>query len=632
MKIRHQTLLNNLITGILPLLLVSGILLILQHREENTQLRRSMESYVDTFKIALEADLEKYRNYTYFISHQNFRITEQNGRTQFRLSDESMFGTRYKIRMYEIFLGSTNYYRDIYNWRDVMYAASPGAVEYLWDHLQKPQFTRRHTTSLPDLVSNVLVMRNCSIIYDHIRELKRGFAEIVTPLDYDYFSEFAFQEFDLVYFIQTPGGFVFSNPELNRVEVSRILEEVVLADSGELPKVQLDDGKTYYYFRSPLMQVAPLDLRSKALHREWAYIGILYDVSLRNKQFLQFQGLSRVAILFSVLLLSLISLWFSNRLTRPLSRLESDIARFDREMTPIEAPAQVRDEISSIQNSFAAMSRHILENTQTIQAERNKLQIQQELMDTELELARNIQMNLIPKTSPVEYIRFFYRPMEKLGGDFFQVYDLDLDRICVFISDVSGHGVPAALVTTMLNSFIIQNLDLADRPADFLFELNEFLIQQSTQNFVTALFGVYDPGRRTFHFSLAGHNLPYIIKGSQVFCPWVSNRGLPLGILSNHDLRYMEKPYMDASLQLAAGDHLLFTTDGVEETVNEEQHRAHPESALPDFSESRLVEVIHEHVHKKRKDLIRSLLRGLEAYRGRESFDDDVCIIDLEVR
>lgn len=632
MKIRQKTLLNNLLTGLLPLLTVAFLLLILHRREEFTIMRKNMESYVNTFKIALEADLEKFRNYTYFISHQNFLIEEVKGRIQFRLSDESMFGTRYKVRMYEVFLGNTNYYRDIYNWRDVTFAASQPAIDYIWEHLQSPQYTRRYTTTIPDLVSNVLVLRNCSIIYDLERNAKTGFAEIVTPLDYDYFSEFAFQEFELVYFIQTPNGFVLSNPDLNKPSVIQKLQSVQLKDSGSLPKIKLDDGKTYYFYRSPLMQISPLDLRLGYQEKKWTYIGVLYDVNMKNKQFFQFQNMSRISILLSIIILSLISLWFSNTLTRPLSKLEYDIARFDKEMSPITPPPQIKDEITSIQNSFASMSQHILENTRIIKEERNKLQLQQELMDNELDLARKIQMNLIPKSSPVDYIRFFYQPMEKLGGDFLKLTPLSFDRMGIFISDVSGHGVPAALVTTMLNSFIVQNLDDDTTPSGFMYDLNEFILRQSTENFVTALFGIYDPVKKNLTYSVAGHNLPYIIHKDQVYCQNTGSRGLPLGILNTRELKYMEKGYMDITLEVPAGDHILFTTDGVEEAVNRQTHIQNPDSLMEDFGEAVMIRTIHEHFKKRKKDLIRSITAGLQEFRGTDSFDDDICIIDLEVK
>lgn len=652
MKLRPRTIINNLIAGLLPLLFLFLVLVVMHKRDELQNIRRDMESYVNTFRIALEADLEKNRNYASFLNLQNVDITPQ-GRVMRTTRRELFVANRYKIRMYEVFWGSTNIYRDMYSWRDNLYAASDTVSAYIWDYLQKPQFTRNHTTTIPDLVSNRLVLRNVAIIYDLNNNRKAGYSEIVTPLDYDYFTEFAFQEFDLVYFVRSPVGVVFSHPDLDTAENRDILMQAPVRGTGPVPQMRLSDGRMYYMHMSPLIQIHQMLGSPQNGERPWAYIGILQDTSIRNKQYHQFLSTSHITIIVSVILLILISLWFANNLTRPLTRLEQDVARFDREMVPVEPPAAVVDEISSIQNSISDMSRHILENTRIIEQEkqelkhqqalileynevieqdRNKLRIQQDLMDMELDLARRIQMNLIPQKSPVDDIYLFYRPMEKLGGDFLQVYQLDQEQSLLFISDVSGHGVPAALVTTMLNSFIIQNLELSAHPAEFLHRMNTYLRAQSTENFVTALLGIYDRRQRSFLYALAGHNPPYVIRPDQVYCTWHPIRGLPLGILSREELIFMNKGYSEFSIQLEAGDHLLLTTDGVEEAVNQEAHSQSPGQRLEEFGDRMMTEALHAHFRQHKKTLIQSLVSSMQKFRGSEQFDDDICMIDLEIR
>ncbi len=631
MKIRQKMILNNILVGILPLLILSLIILLLFRKEEHTYIRKNLETYANTFKIALESDLEKYRNYTYFISHQNFRFDNTGAKYNFRLSDESMFGTRYKIRMYEIFLGNTNVYRDIYNWRDSFYSASQNTIDHLWKHLLLPRYTRRYTTSIPEIVSNTLVLRNCSIIYDYAANTKIGFTEIVTPLDYDYFAEFAFQEYEVIYFIETSGGYVFSHPDFNTPESAARLTNVDFKNSGKLPRIMMNNKREYYYFKAPLMQIPDMERINEPHDKPWSYIGILYDVRLKNKQFFQFQNMTIISILISVIILTIISYIFSSNLTRPLRKLERDIKVFDKHLIPISDPVVVNDEISSIHHSIASMTTHIVENTKLIQEEKNKLQLQQDIMDSELEMARQIQKNLLPASSPRNNIRFYYQAMEQLGGDYFHFGSLGKDRVIIFISDVSGHGVPAALITTMLNSFIFQNQHLSDKPEHFLEGLNHFLIHQASQNFVTALYGILDLKRLTFDFSVAGHGMPYLIRGFHISCPLVQHRGFPLGVLPSSDLKYFDKEYAMQHMDLEAGDQLLFTTDGVEECVNYKKHDRSPQKSLEEFGDQALFSTIHEHKKRNNKDLLRSLKKGLIKFRGKESFDDDVCMIVIDI-
>ncbi|HOG64474.1 MAG TPA: SpoIIE family protein phosphatase, partial [Spirochaetota bacterium] len=118
-------------------------------------------------------------------------------------------------------------------------------------------------------------------------------------------------------------------------------------------------------------------------------------------------------------------------------------------------------------------------------AERNKLREKNERMQSELEMARRIQLQLVPAVGPVKGLAFEYRPMTIIGGDFYDFVTF-VGRpleIGIFISDVSGHGVPAALIASMLKSTLLQSVDILDDPPALMTRLNDTLVSKTNDNF-----------------------------------------------------------------------------------------------------------------------------------------------------
>ena len=149
--------------------------------------------------------------------------------------------------------------------------------------------------------------------------------------------------------------------------------------------------------------------------------------------------------------------------------------------------------------------------TRELEQEKELLQIRNTTIENELIIARKIQMQIIPGHSPVENIFAFYKPMDKVGGDFYDFLKYrDPHKIGIFLSDVSGHGVPAAFITSMIKTSILQAGADREDPATLLSHLNELLLNQTGGNFVTAFYGIYNPPTREFIFSNSGHNPPLI--------------------------------------------------------------------------------------------------------------------------
>ena len=262
--------------------------------------------------------------------------------------------------------------------------------------------------------------------------------------------------------------------------------------------------------------------------------------------------------------------------------------------------------------------------------EKNKLKIRNELMETELEMARKIQMKLIPEISPAPNISFYYKPMEAVGGDFYDFVQFqDPDLLGVFISDVSGHGVPAAFITSMIKSTILQACPFISSPAETLTYFNDVLFHQTNGNFITAFYGIYNRQTRSFVYANAGHNAPYLIRKDRVNQLKSAPSGIPLAVLSNREMNEIGKRYCDSTVELKLTDKLILYTDGLVETVNTLDKIVNPHT--PDFETAGIENVMKEIRHLKASRFVEEISERLIKFRGDDHFDDDVCIICMDV-
>ena len=250
-------------------------------------------------------------------------------------------------------------------------------------------------------------------------------------------------------------------------------------------------------------------------------------------------------------------------------------------------------------------------------------------MEFDLDMARTIQKCFIPGKSPAPYISFLYKPMEKVGGDFFDfIRPPGDDRIGMFISDVSGHGVPAAFITAMIKSSILQNFSNAASPSSLLETLNDILIDQSADNFITAFIGNYNPGTREFVYSNAGHNPPYIIDDTAIEYLNIKNNAPPLAIMNNSELLSMKKRFIDESVVLQKGSKLILYTDGLTEAININNDE---ETRDKNFESEILNGSFRAHFGKPAALFLEGVYRDLVDFRGCDDFDDDVCVICVDV-
>ncbi len=259
-----------------------------------------------------------------------------------------------------------------------------------------------------------------------------------------------------------------------------------------------------------------------------------------------------------------------------------------------------------------------------LEIEQNKLKMKNEMIDIELGMARKIQTELIPSESPIPNLAFFYKPMEKVGGDFYDFIQFEKnDKVGIFLSDVSGHGVPAAFITSMIKSHNLQYGKKFDTPSDFLHNLNDFLLNKTGENFITAFYAIFDRKTGDLYYSNAGHNSPFLIKRNSIKILPIEGRGIPLGILSRQELAHMSKPYTSHHIHLAHKNKVFLYTDGLSETTN-----IYDNERL--FEAKEMMETMQEIRDLSPHSFVQKMFSQLSEFRQSKTFEDDICMICLE--
>lgn len=251
----------------------------------------------------------------------------------------------------------------------------------------------------------------------------------------------------------------------------------------------------------------------------------------------------------------------------------------------------------------------LIQKQKTLNSSYNKMKI-------ELELSKKIQKNIIPGTPPVFsglQIASIYKPLGEIGGDFYDyIIMTNPGRIGFFIADVTGHGVPSALITSMLKILIATSGKHREHTSEMLFYINKHLYEKSGGYLTTAFYCIYEPAKMTLTYSRGGHSFPYLIRdGStgKMVCD-----GYILGAKKN-------PVFESKKIQLQKGDKILLFTDGLIEATNREYHTF----------ESVIADVLLKYSHRGITDFVKNIFSECISFREGNPSEDDISIIGIEV-
>ena len=240
--------------------------------------------------------------------------------------------------------------------------------------------------------------------------------------------------------------------------------------------------------------------------------------------------------------------------------------------------------------------------------------IEKEKLEKELQVASEIQLGMLPRALP-QHPRFDLAarmvPTSAVGGDFYDVIPLGYGLLGIAIGDVTGHGVPAALLMASTVTLLRAGAGLGSSPRELLESVNRHLLEtNNTGMFVTVLYGVLGGSGDEFEYARAGHPLPVVLDAERKPLALDKGTGQPLGLFD-------ELLLDEGKLALPEGGLMLLHTDGVTEAPDEQGQF---------FGDDRLVTALQSTAGGA-DQVCEAVWRAVQAYQGSVPQDDDVTLL-----
>lgn len=499
---------------------------------------------------------------------------------------------------------------------------------FFWDWYQIPRELHRAVWSEPyfDEGAGNIIMATYSIPFSRKSGGDRVLTGIVTAdisLDWlvDIVSRISPYESGYSFLISQSGVFV-THPDREVIMRESIFSVAEAANDEELRKT----GRAMIGGRQGFVALKNHFAGQKA----WLYyapipsvgwsVGVVFP---EEALFAGLRGLNRMVLIIGTAgfgILFVIIVLISGTITRPLRVLTGKAAEIARGNLDVEiAEVKSNDEVGDLSRSFdnmkVALKEYIANLAETTAAK--------ERYESELKIARTIQMSFLPKKFPPfpENVEFdIYATLvsaKEVGGDLYDFFLLDEDRLFFSIGDVSGKGVPAALFMAAAKTLMKGMAGREITPAEVLFRVNRELCQENDSlMFVTVFCGVLNFRTGEVFYSNAGHNPPLVLRPGEP-PEWLP---LPDGFF----LGTMEDAaYETRRIRLAPGDMLLLYTDGVTEAMNGQKAF---------YQEERLIRVAEQHEPGSPEELVREILESVRVFTGSEPQSDDITLLALAYR
>ena len=332
--------------------------------------------------------------------------------------------------------------------------------------------------------------------------------------------------------------------------------------------------------------------------------------------------LRTIGVSIAVMLLSLIVFFFSirRRIINPIVKLTKSVRTMNdsvKEGKVVDTDIHTGDEIEELATSFEDMNRDLIgyidENT--------RITAEKERIDTELNLATNIQAGMLPDKFPAFPDRKDFdiyasmTPAKEVGGDFYDFFMIDENRLGIVMADVSGKGVPAALFM-MHSKILLKSYTLMKQsPKAALEEVNRQICENNPEDmFVTVWLGVLDLKTGVFTAANAGHEKPALKQPGGSFELFIDKHGIMVGYMDGVRFREYE-------MTLEKGAKLFLYTDGVAEATNAQEEL---------FGTDRMIEALRTAEDKSPKEILAAVDSSIDAFVADAPQFDDLTMLCIE--
>jgi len=273
---------------------------------------------------------------------------------------------------------------------------------------------------------------------------------------------------------------------------------------------------------------------------------------------------------------------------------------------------QFTDDDRRLLTIIAAQSAQVIEGARLYLEEQQYLRMQQDM-----NLAKEIQLNLLPKEGPMiqGYDAFGISiPAKEVGGDYYDFIPIKDDRVAICLGDVSGKGMPAALLMANLQATLRGQTISSNCARECLDRSNQLLYHSTdTEKYATLFYGILNLHDHVLCFSNAGHNSPFLVSREGKM-QRLKTIGIPLGFLEEFE-------FSEHSVSIAPGDVLVLFSDGISEAMNAFEE---------EFEEDRLLQIIIKNRHLSSHDLIDKIVSAVKDHAGSTPQTDDMTLLALK--
>ena len=377
--------------------------------------------------------------------------------------------------------------------------------------------------------------------------------------------------------------------------------EILSSNNGYTTVVQNNTGTMYVLFYSSIE------------HTGWTLVTIM-PLKVILKPVGSIIGIFGILMLIGLIIVAVICRSAIRRVTMPITQFADSADEIASGNLSVELPTiKTKDEMLRLHNSFATMQKSLIqqiEETRSANEEKGRI-------ESELNIARDIQMSMLPKTFPPfpdrNDIEIYgkQKPAKEVGGDLYDFYIRD-EKLFFCIGDVSGKGVPASLVMAVTRT-LFRTISFKEAlPERIMFGINNAMADNNESNmFVTLFLGVLDLPTGRLRYSNAGHNAPMLIGQTIGLLPCAAN--VPLGVQT--DWKFSQQ---ETTIDL--NTCIFLYTDGLTEAEN---------AANEQFMEERMIEVAKGMSHEPQQ-MIEQMFNAVHQFVGNAEQSDDLTMLAIQ--
>ncbi|UCD93914.1 MAG: PP2C family protein-serine/threonine phosphatase [Candidatus Zixiibacteriota bacterium] len=303
-----------------------------------------------------------------------------------------------------------------------------------------------------------------------------------------------------------------------------------------------------------------------------------------------------------------------HRRLRPIAVMTDSLRKIKYDDISLEIPFQSKNEFGYLAETLRVMGRKISSAQKDI--------IEKERIARELEIAREIQANILPREYPrAPNFEFFgaYRSAREVGGDYYDFIEFDDEHLAFLVADVSGKSLPGMLVMLLTRDIVKRLSRTVRRPSDLLSDVNRELLKNIKKGmFVTMFFGLLNKKTGQFTFASAGHNP--LIRINAVDCQTETRktRGYPLGMVPPEQF---DGRIENGHIILRDNDMLVQFTDGINEATNSDKE---------EYGMERFVFTLESNGHLRPREITGQIMENHKLFVGKAPQIDDITLLVMK--